>query len=78
LRYYPAGARSQRIPKSKSEHQPQPIHHLSRHARVATAVLAFVIALIVRPVVGKNRFTGVLISVTKLWFAINVLVAAYS
>ena len=41
-------------------------------------MLAFVIALIVRPVVRKNRFTGVLISVTMLWFAINVLVAAYS
>jgi hypothetical protein len=56
----------------KGFQSPQP------HARVATAVLAFVIALIVRPVVRKNRFTGVLISVTMLWFAINVLVAAYS
>ena len=52
--------------------------NLSPHARVATAVSPFVIAMILRVAVGKNRITRILISVTTVWFAINVLMAPYS
>ena len=51
---------------------------LSRHAGVATAVLPFVAAMLLRIVLGKNRLTGVLISLTTTWFAINVLMAPLS
>jgi len=51
---------------------------LSPHLRVATAVAPFVAALLLRIVLGKNRLTGVLISVGTMWFAINVFAAPYS
>ncbi len=51
---------------------------LSPHARVATAVLPFVLAIIVRIVLGKNKLTRTLISLATMWFAINVLMAPYS
>jgi hypothetical protein len=51
---------------------------LSPHARVATAVLPFVAAMLLRLVLGKNRLTGVLISLTTTWFAISVLMAPLS
>jgi hypothetical protein len=51
---------------------------ISPHARVATAVLPFVAAIVLRFILGKNRLTGVLISITTTWFAINVLMAPLS
>ncbi len=51
---------------------------LSPHARVATAVLPFVLAIIIRIVLGKNKLTRTLISLATMWFAINVLMAPYS
>jgi hypothetical protein len=51
---------------------------LSPHARVATAVLPFLIAILVRVFVGKTKITSLLFSVGTIWFAINVLMAPYS
>lgn len=51
---------------------------LSPHARVATAVIPFLVALALRLILGKNRITGALISIATVWFAINVLMAPYS
>ena len=51
---------------------------LSPHARVATAVLPFAAAMLLRLVLGKNRLTGVLISLSTTWFTINVLLAPLS
>jgi hypothetical protein len=54
------------------------LEDLSPHARVATAVAPFVIALVLRVVLGRNRLTRMLISLGTMWFAINVLMAPYS
>ena len=54
------------------------IEDLSPHARVATAVAPFALALFVRVVLGKNRLTRMLISLGTMWFAVNVLMAPYS
>ena len=51
---------------------------LSPHARVATAVLPFVAAIALRLVLGKSRLTGLLVSISTVWFAINILLAPYS
>ena len=51
---------------------------LSPHARVATAVLPFVAAVLLRLVLGKNGVTRVLLSVSTTWFAINVMMAPLS
>ena len=58
-----------------------PLHlldDLSPHARVATAVAPFVLALALRIILGKGRLTNLLISLSTVWFAINVLMAPYS
>jgi len=54
------------------------LDELSPHARVATAVLPFIAALCLRLVIGKCRLTGILVSLSTVWFAINVLMAPYS
>ncbi len=51
---------------------------LSPYARVVTAVLPFVAALLLRIVLGKNQVTRVLLSVSTTWFAINVLMTPFS
>jgi hypothetical protein len=51
---------------------------LSPHARVATAVAPFVAAMALRVVLGQNRWTGLLISISTTWVAVNVLLAPYS
>jgi hypothetical protein len=51
---------------------------LSPHARVATAVLPFVGAMILRVLVGRTMLTRYAISFTTLWFLVNVLLAPYS
>jgi hypothetical protein len=43
-----------------------------------TAVAPFAIAVFMRLLLGNNRLTRSLISVTVLWFAANVLMAPYS
>jgi hypothetical protein len=51
---------------------------LSPHARVATAITPFVLAIALRLILGKNRVTRILLSVSTTWFAINILLAPYS
>ena len=51
---------------------------LTPHARVLTAVLPFLIAIIVRVCIGKTKMTSLLFSLSTIWFAINVLMTPYS
>lgn len=51
---------------------------LSPHARVATAVMPFVLAVVLRIVLGRNRVTRALVSLGTMWFVMNVLMAPYS
>jgi hypothetical protein len=52
--------------------------HLSPHARVATAVTPFVVAILIRLLLGRNKLTRGLLSASTVWFVINVLMAPYS
>jgi hypothetical protein len=52
--------------------------HLSPHARVATAVLPFAAVMLLRLVLGNNRLTRLLISLSTTWFVVNVLMAPLS
>lgn len=54
------------------------LDELSPHARVATAVAPFAVAMALRLLLGRNRLTQMLISIGTMWFAINVLVAPYA
>ena len=51
---------------------------LSPHARVATALIPFLAALVLRLIIGKNRLSRVVLSLATMWFAVNVLMAPYS
>ena len=51
---------------------------ISPHARVATALIPFLGALVLRLILGKNRLTRAVLSLATMWFAINVLMAPYS
>jgi hypothetical protein len=51
---------------------------LSPYARVVTAITPFLAAIVVRLLFGKNRVTRVLLSVSTIWFAVNVFMAPYS
>lgn len=51
---------------------------ISPHARVATALIPFLAAIVLRLLFGKNRVTRTALSVATMWFAINVLIAPYS
>jgi hypothetical protein len=48
------------------------------YARLATAIAPLLVALIVRVIAGKSRMTGMLLSMSVLWFAVNVLAAPFS
>jgi hypothetical protein len=52
--------------------------HLSPYARVLTAVMPFLLAIAIRCIYGKNRVTQVLLSISTMWFAVNILLAPYS
>jgi hypothetical protein len=54
------------------------LQELSPYARVSTAVVPFVTAILLRVIFGKNKLTRLLLSVSTTWFAINVLMAPYS
>ncbi|MBZ5621072.1 MAG: hypothetical protein LAQ69_20455 [Acidobacteriia bacterium] len=43
-----------------------------------TAVLPFVLAIVLRVVLGRNRMTRTLLSASTIWFLVNVLLAPYS
>jgi hypothetical protein len=51
---------------------------LGPYARVTTAVAPFVAASALRMMFGKNRKTRLLLSISMIWFAVNVLMAPYS
>lgn len=51
---------------------------ITPHARVATALIPFLSALVLRLIVGKNRLTRAALSLATMWFAINVLLTPYS
>ena len=57
---------------------PNLLEDLTPHARVLTAVLPFVVAVVLRVVVGRNKLTRALISIGTMWFVVNVLMAPYS
>jgi hypothetical protein len=54
------------------------INELSPYARVATALIPFLAALLIRLLFGKNRLTRAILSLSTMWFAINVLMAPFS
>jgi hypothetical protein len=54
------------------------LEDLSPHARVATAVLPFALAVVLRIVLGRNRLTRALVSLGTMWFVVNILMAPYS
>jgi hypothetical protein len=51
---------------------------LGPYARVTTAVVPFVAASALRLMFGKCRQTRLLLSLSIVWFAANVLLAPYS
>ena len=51
---------------------------LTPHARVATAVIPFIIAVVLRVILGKTKVTSLLVTSSTMWFAINILMAPYS
>ncbi len=54
------------------------VDSFSPHARVATALIPFLVALVLRLLFGKNQVTRVALSVATLWFAVNIMMAPYS
>ena len=54
------------------------LDHFSPHARIATALAPFLLAVALRLIMGKNRITKVLLSLSTTWFAINILLTPYS
>jgi hypothetical protein len=51
---------------------------LTPDARVGAAVAPFVIAMLLRALLGRTQFTRWTIAVSTMWFAMNVLLAPYS
>ena len=51
---------------------------LSPYARVVTAILPFLAAIVCRLIFGKNRVTRALLSIGTIWFTFNVFLAPYS
>jgi hypothetical protein len=54
------------------------LDELGPYARVATAVFPFLLAMLARMVWGKSQSMSWLITLTTMWFVINVLMAPYS
>ena len=52
--------------------------NLSPHARVATALAPFALAMAGRLVFGGNRVTNWSITIGTAWFVMNVFLAPYS
>jgi hypothetical protein len=47
-------------------------------AHVGVAAAPFAAAMLFRLVVGRGRTAGALLSLTTMWFLVNVLIAPYS
>ena len=54
------------------------LQDLSPHARVVIALAPFLAAIVARLILGKNKATRILLSVSTTWFAINILLTPYS
>ncbi|HUI53804.1 MAG TPA: hypothetical protein VLY04_02460 [Bryobacteraceae bacterium] len=54
------------------------LERLSPYLRVGSAVAPIVIAIVLRLWYGKTRLTRVILSVTAMWFAANLLMLPYS
>jgi hypothetical protein len=54
------------------------LSELSTYTRVVTAVLPFLLAMIARLLWGKSPIMSWLITLSTVWFVVNVLVAPYS
>ena len=52
--------------------------HLSPYARVVTAISPFLAAIVLRLLFGKNKVTRALLSISTIWFAMNIFLAPYS
>lgn len=55
-----------------------PLDGLTPDALVGTAVAPFVVAMLLRVLLGKSQFTRWNVALSTMWFAINVLLAPYS
>lgn len=51
---------------------------MSPHTRLVIALAPFLAAIAARLMLGKNKLTRILLSVSTTWFAINILLAPYS
>jgi hypothetical protein len=54
------------------------IDDLDPKLRVALAVAPFVTAMILRVIFGRKAWARWIVTLTTMWFAINVLLAPYS
>jgi len=50
----------------------------SPHLRVATAIAPFVVAIVMRLLLGGNALTRWMVTLSTVWFAVNILMAPYS
>jgi hypothetical protein len=51
---------------------------LPADARVAVAILPFLLALVMRLLFGKNRFTQTILWLATMWFTLSVVMAPFS
>jgi hypothetical protein len=54
------------------------LEDLSPHARIIIALAPFLLAISFRLILGKNKLTRILLSLSTTWFAINILLTPYS
>jgi hypothetical protein len=54
------------------------LEDLSPTARVITAVFPFIVAIMLRLLMGRSRTAGWLITLGTVWFAVNILMAPLS
>lgn len=55
-----------------------PLDGLTPDARVGTALVPFVVAILLRLLLGRTQLTRWSVLIGTMWFAINVLLAPYS
>ncbi len=55
-----------------------PLDGLTPDERVGAAVAPFVVAMLLRVILGRTQFTRWSVALGTMWFAIHVLLAPYS
>lgn len=55
-----------------------PLDGLTPDARVGAALAPFLVAMLLRLILGRTQFTRWCVALSTMWFAINVLLAPYS